>query len=78
MSESWRVCNGCGHELEMAAGQTLREALSGWYILSRFGDSDYFDRMSFCSRGCLVSWAQNQQADVPEVFRRSLDDGLVR
>jgi hypothetical protein len=77
MSESWRVCNSCGRELEMAAGQSLGEALSGWYILSRIRDSTYFDRTSFCCMDCLTSWIQNQQTAVPEVFRRSFDDGLV-
>ncbi len=76
MSESWRVCNACGRELEMAAGQSLGEALSGWYILSRIRDSTYFDRMSFCSMGCLVDWVQKQRTTVPEIFRRSLDDGF--
>jgi hypothetical protein len=75
MSESWRACNACGRELEMTPGQSLGEALSGWYILSRIRDSTYFDRTSFCSMDCLVDWIQNQKTAVPEVFRRSLDDG---
>ena len=76
MSESWRVCSACGRELEMAAGQSLGEALSGWYIVSRIRDSTYFDRMSFCSMDCLTLWTQNQKTTVPEVFRRSFD-GLL-
>ena len=78
MSESWRTCNSCGRELEMTAGQSLGRALSGWYILSRIRNDTYFDRMSFCSMDCLSSWTQNQDSGVPEVFRRSFDDGLVR
>ncbi len=62
----------------MAPGQTLGEALSGWYILSRIKNDTYFDRTSFCSMDCLARWVQSQQTTVPEVFRRSLDDGLVR
>lgn len=78
MSESWRTCNACGRELEATTGQPLSTILSGWYILSRIRDNSYFDRMSFCSQGCLVDWVQIQQSEVPEVFRRSFDDDLVR
>ena len=78
MSESWRVCITCGRQLEVATGQTLVEALSGWYILSRIRERDYFDRTSFCSLECLSTWAKSQQTDIPDIFRRSFDDGLVR
>ena len=76
MTESWRVCQSCGRELQ-TAGKSLGEALSGWYILSRIRDNTYFDRVTFCSMDCLSSYVLNEQATVPDVFRRSFDDGLV-
>ena len=55
--ESWRVCHSCGREVEMAGGQSLGEAMGGWLILSRIKDKENFDRFSFCSMGCLQTWA---------------------
>jgi len=77
MSESWRTCNACGRELETTTGQPLSAVLSGWYVLSRIRDDSFFDRISFCSQGCLADWVHAQQAEVPEVFRRSFNDDLV-
>ncbi len=38
MSDSWRACHACGREVEMAPGQALGDALSGWVIVSRLRD----------------------------------------
>ncbi len=77
MSDSWRVCSACGRKLEVAPGKSLAEALGGWYILSVIRDQDSFDRIIFCSLGCLSRWTQNQLPAVPAVFRHALDDEVV-
>ncbi len=61
----------------MTPGQSLGEALSGWYILSCIRDNTYFDRMSFCCLDCLQDWLLSHRTAVPDVFRRSFDDGCV-
>jgi hypothetical protein len=73
MCDSWRVCHSCGHQVEMAGGQSLGEAMCGWLVLSHIKDKDNFDRFSFCSVGCLQHWTQDRLPVVPEAFRRSLD-----
>jgi hypothetical protein len=78
MSDSWRMCHACGHELQMAAGQSLGEALCGWYVLSHIKDKDSFDRLSFCSVSCLTRWSQNQLSAIPDIFRSALDDEVVK
>ncbi len=78
MSESWRICHACGRELEVSAGQSLGEALCGWYVISHIKDKDSFDCLSFCSMDCLTRWAQSQLSDIPEVFRNALDDEAVK
>jgi hypothetical protein len=77
MFDSWRICPTCGRELEVAAGKSLAEALRGWYILSIIKEGESFDRVIFCSLACLSRWTQGQLPRVPDVFRRSLDDGVV-
>ena len=74
MSDSWRACHACGRQVEMAPGQALGDALSGWVIVSRLRDKDSFDRFSFCSMCCLQQWVQRQVPVIPDIFLHSLDD----
>jgi len=74
MSDSWRSCHTCGRQVEIAPGQALGDALSGWAIVSRLRSKDSFDRCSFCSMSCLQQWAQTQVPVIPDIFLHSLND----
>lgn len=67
------VCHSCGSQVQHSAEEPPCQVLSGWFMVSLWGEPGKVVHYTFCCASCLKAWIDARVPRVPDVFLKAFD-----